>query len=984
MFEDGSKTPRIFGQPLGTDFPAAVVRGLRARMIGHPPEAMGRVTLVVNTTRMWRRIRALFSDGPAGILPRMLLVTDLDTLLSGAPPPPPRPALRRRLELAQLIGPAVENLPEFAPRASVFALADSLARLMDEMQGEGVAAEAIAALDVSDQSGHWSFAQQLIGIAHDYVTAIGTGQDAEARQRAIIETLVAEWKVRPPEAPILIAGSTGSRGTTSMLMRAVAELPQGAVILPGFDADLPEDIWSRMAEPLHYEDHPQFRFARLMHELRMTPGDIKPWDDDPPVDPGRNRVVSLALRPAPVTDAWLTEGRELPDLRESMNRVTLLEAPSQRSEALAISMRLRMAAEAGERAALITPDRMLSRQVAAALDQWDIVPDDSAGEPLHLAAPGRFLRHVAELFQNRLDTELLLTLLKHPLTQSGSAVPEHGLFTQMLELQLRRDRIPYPDRDRLNVFVAKASGERLQRDRLNAWIEWLCDSFLARGHSGSRDLSYWVSLHRTLAELIAGGGDGPGELWMKPAGKAAMGVFAELEHNAHHGGDMTAADYAQLVKLQMSQAEVRDRDKPHPDITIWGTLEARVQGADVVILGGLNEDIWPEPAAHDPWLNRSMRHDAGLLLPDRQTGLSAHDFQQAVAAPEVWISRALRSSDTETVASRWVNRLTNMIGGLMDRGGPEALDEMRARGRDWLLRVDALEDFTARTPASHAAPCPPVVARPRRLSVTEIKTLVRDPYAIYAKHCLRLRPLDPLVQEPDAPIRGVLIHDIMERFVSVVHGDPSQLRMDTLMRITDEVLDAKVPWPTARVLWRARMERIADWVVSTERERMELGTVRATEEAAHGSLVLPEIESEIIARADRIDLTDTGAAILYDYKSGNPPTPKEQAQFDKQLLIEAAMIEEGAFAELGPRTVSGAAYIGLGPSPKIVSAPIDEETPAQTLDALKVLLATYLRADQPYVSRRMPRRERDVGDYDHLARHGEWEDADDPAPEDLS
>jgi ATP-dependent helicase/nuclease subunit B len=138
VFEDHPASPRIFAQPIGTDFPRAVVDGLRGRMAERPPEAMARVTLVVNTTRMWRRIRTLFAEGPAGFLPRMLLVTDLGPLLDEPPPAPARSPLQRRLQLAQIIAPAVDKLPEFAPRASVFALADSLARLMDEMQGEGV------------------------------------------------------------------------------------------------------------------------------------------------------------------------------------------------------------------------------------------------------------------------------------------------------------------------------------------------------------------------------------------------------------------------------------------------------------------------------------------------------------------------------------------------------------------------------------------------------------------------------------------------------------------------------------------------------------------------------------------------------------------------------------------------------------------------------------------------------------------------------
>jgi ATP-dependent helicase/nuclease subunit B len=983
VFEDRAHTPRVFAQPLGSDFPSAVVAGLRARLAAEQPEAMARTTLLVNTTRMMRRIRSLFADGAPGFLPRMRLVTDLGILLDGPEPAPARSSLERRLQLAQLIAPAVERMPDFAPRASVHALADSLASLMDEMQAEGITPATVAALDLSDESGHWELARTLIGIAHDYVSEVSEGEDAEARQRRIVERLIAQWVDRPHSDPLILAGSTGSRGPTAMLMRAVARLPQGAIILPGFDTDLPADVWALMTDPLRYEDHAQFRFARLLRDLDLQPDQIGSWHDAPPPDAARNTVVSLALRPAPVTDAWLREGPDLPDLPESMGKVTLLEALSQRREATAIAMRLRMAAEAGETAALITPDRMLGRQVAAALDRWDIVPDDSGGEPLHLTAPGRFLRHSADLFRDSLDAELLLVLLKHPLTQSGSTAPHHGLFTQRFELQLRKDHVPYPDADRLRTLVARAAEDQSDATEMLDWGRWLETVFGGSQEADALDLSVWLERHRTLAESIAGGGGGPGELWMKPAGQAALTAFEELEQSAHHGGKMTASDYAQLLSSVLSQVEVRDRDKPHPGIMIWGTLEARVQGADLVILGGLNDGIWPEPLAHDPWLNRTLRHGAGLPLPDRDIGLSAHDFQQAVAAREIWLTRSTRSDDAETVPSRWVNRLTNMIGGLTARRGPEALEQMRSRGRTWLNRASELEEVCRRQPAGRAAPRPPVLARPRKFSVTEIRTLIRDPYAIYARHCLGLRPLDPLVQEPDAPVRGVLIHKIVEQFVTLVRDDPEKLRPDVLMEVADFILEINVPWPTARIMWRARLAHVADWLVDSERARMARAQPAAMEADAKGELELAELGGSIRARADRIDLTPDGLAILYDYKSGNPPTPQQQKLFDKQLLIEAAMIEEGAFAALGRRQVAEAAYIGLGATPKVQPAPLEEESPAQTLDGLRRLLSAYLRPEQYYLSRRMLRTDREVGDYDQLARHGEWDDADEPAPADL-
>jgi hypothetical protein len=49
------RTHRAFlGWPPGVDFPKELVRGLLARLEGHPAHAIGRIDLVVNTRRMQR------------------------------------------------------------------------------------------------------------------------------------------------------------------------------------------------------------------------------------------------------------------------------------------------------------------------------------------------------------------------------------------------------------------------------------------------------------------------------------------------------------------------------------------------------------------------------------------------------------------------------------------------------------------------------------------------------------------------------------------------------------------------------------------------------------------------------------------------------------------------------------------------------------------------------------------------------------------
>ncbi|EAQ02992.1 hypothetical protein OB2597_12648 [Pseudooceanicola batsensis HTCC2597] len=965
MFEPSDK-PRLFGLPPGADFPRHLVEGLLERTDGLPPEALGRVTLIVNTRRMARRIRTLFDAGPARLLPRIRLVTDLGDNMELAHIAPPVSPLRRRLELVPLVRALIDREPDLAPRAALYDLADSLAGVFEEMRGEAVSFEAIRALDVSAHSDHWARALKFLTIV-EQVEDEGALPDPAARMRLVADHLTDLWRAAPPQDPVIVAGSTGSRGATNVLMQAVARLPQGAVVLPGFDFDLPPAVWdNNLDDSLTGEDHPQFRYRRLMRSLDRRPGDVRLWRESEQND-DRNRLVSLALRPAPVTDQWLAEGPTLTGLDRAMETVTLIEAPSGRDEAQAIALRLRKAAEDGQNSALITPDRLLSRQVTAALGRWDILPDDSAGEPLHLTPPGRFLRQVAELSHATHGAAGLLALLKHPLCHTGSDRGPHLRLTRGLETELRRNGPPFPDGDTIRRFAAKQDSEIA-----DAWAEWVADQAFGPAQDALPRLSDRIAALVARAEALSRGcgAGGAGTLWAGNAGQDVRAKLDELAGAADAAGEIGAEDFTNLLTSILRGAEERDSKTPHPHILIWGTRDARVQGADLVILGGLNEGTWPEVPAPDPWLNRAMRAEVGLLLPERRIGLSAHDFQQAIGAPEVWLTRALRGPEAETVASRWLNRLTNLLNGL-GPGGRSALEGARARGAHWLGMASQLEQVDPVDPAPRPAPAPPVEARPRRLSVTQIKTLIRDPYAIYAREVLRLRPLDPLMKEPDALQRGTVLHEVMEHFVRAATADPERLSADELLALTRRVLADNVPWAEARLLWLARMTRIAEAVVTGEAGRLAQG--RPARFEVPGRATLPGPGFDLTAKADRIDLDPAGNALIYDYKTGQMSSARQQMSFDLQLLLEAAMAERGGFEGIRPRHVLRAAFVGLGSNTDEVDAPLEDLPADQVWARFTTLIERYLDAGQPFTARRAMFKADMPGDYDHLARFGEWD-----------
>ncbi|RMC37180.1 double-strand break repair protein AddB [Paracoccus siganidrum] len=971
--------PGLYALPPGVDFAGEFVAGFLERMRGRPPEAVARVTIYANASRTLTAMQAAFdAQAKTGmLLPRMRIVTDLGT--QGARGPLAAP-LARRLQLARLIARLLETRPDLAAGHSVPALAHSLADLMTEMQTEGLDAQALERIDTGDHARHWQNALDFLRIAADFHLS-GPLLDRAARQRADAETLVADWSQgrNLPADPVIVAGSTGSHGATRMFMQAVAGLPNGAVVLPGFDWDQPQAIWDGLDEAA--QDHPQSRFAPLIRAA----GAPRPWTAAQAPSPARNALVSLALRPAPVTDQWIAEGPSLPDLHAAAAGLTLIEADQPGQEAEAIALVMRKAAENDEEITLIAADSALIRRVVAALDRWHIRPDDSAGRPLPLTAPGLFLRQIAGLFGQPLTIDKLLILLKHPLTATGAGDETRNnarLQARELELRLRAHGPAFPDGAALRDWGTRGDAMR------KPWAEWvagLLDRIAAfASDTAPRPLPDRLADLRALAEALAAGPGGSpedSELWREKPGRMALAVIEHLAAHAAEGPAMDPGDFAALLLDELGAQAIRGDADAHPLLRIRGPREARIFCHGHVILSGLNEGGWPQALTPDPWLSRQMRLAAGLTLPERVIGLAAHDFQQGIAARRVVLTRAKRNAEAETIPSRWLNRLTNLMAGLPERNGPDALEGMRKRGRDWLAMAEALARPEApMAPARRPSPIPP--APPfAELPVTDVSLLIRDPYAVYAKRVLGLRPLAPLRPQPDAALRGMTLHAIVEALLKTnpdAATPPEALRA-TFLRITAQVLADQVPWPSARAFWQARMERIADRIVADELARLAEGRPQVVEE--RGRLALPGMDFRLTAKPDRIDLLHDGRAVIYDYKSGAPPTDKQIASLDKQLVLEAAMARRGGFDKIGPADVAAIRYIQLGGEGRTHERDYSPQLEQENWDGFLRLIRSYLSGEAGFTAFRAPELIRYEGDYAHLSRFGEWSLADDTQPE---
>ncbi|MGB0504594.1 MAG: double-strand break repair protein AddB [Pikeienuella sp.] len=968
---------RLYALPPGVNFSEALATGLHRRVVGAPAETLARVEIAVNTRRTSRTVIEAFetASGNAGFLPRLSLLDSLGNRAKSAGHLPPIDRIARRLMLTRLVEAMLRARPELGPPGAASALSAALARLLDEMQRDGAPLSSLhAALPAGDGSdltpandfaAHWGATLQFLSVietAWPAMLAEMGAADPETLRAIRTEALLQDWATNPPEHPLIAAGSTGSTVITSDILAAIARLPQGAVVLPGFDFALDADGWGAVGP-----EHPQFGFARLMSKLGVTPDQVVRWDTTAPASP-RARLLAEALRPAPVTHSWRAA---IPELRANadvaLSGVTLVEAANLREEADVIAIAMRRALNEGEnvRAALITPDRNLARRVTAALGRWGLFPDDSGGRPLGLTPPGVFLRQTAAMLcsdTTQFDAVALLALLKHPFTGAGSDRAELRGQIARLEMQGLRDR---DNALRLNSIDAILNATARDKEPLVGPLLAEVLRGLTSWQRGPAPLADLIAAHRQIAEAIGGA-----ELWDKMAGRAALSAMERFADAAPNYGDATPAAYLSLLSAAMSEAgDVREEAfRPDPRLAIWGPLEARAQSADLIILGGLNEGIWPASPGADPWLNRPMRAEIGLAPPERRVGLAAHDFLQGASAPQVILTRSMKIDGAPATASRWVQRLTTLIAGIDANG----LAEMRARGADLIAISQTLhEPQEPLSPAPRPAPCPPTEARPKRLSVTEIETLIRDPYSIYARHVLGLRPLAAAGAPPDQRTRGTVLHDAVERFITAtLQGWPdAQHAADMFDFAADEAISAAGVGEFRAAAWRARLADLKHKFLAAEADRRAEGTPKAVE--AKGELEVAGIK--IVGKADRIDKLRDGQLAIYDYKAGEPPSKKQVAFFAKQLNLLAVIAGINGLEKVAAKPVGKLAYLTLKGGEKAGTEQL-VELEANALANLSDLLTQWADPNEPFLARAAPETTSFESDYAHLSRFGEWSD----------
>lgn len=975
--------PSVYSIAAHRGFADALVAGLVPRY-AEPDTGLARLTLLLPSARAARTITEAFvrhsgATGTPGLLmPRMVLVGDLDldealgplfdSLGAGAAIPPPADPTRRWLRLAQLIR---EVRGEAAPNGSaLLRLALETGQVMDRLLVENIAPEDLLAdrvLDlVGDLSDHWRGNLHLFATVQqlwrDELDQRGE-LDAASRRNLLFREAAKRMRETPPATPYVAAGVTSAAPELAHLLRAVSELPQGAVILPDFDLSMEAATWAELGAagdpkadtPFGKDDavtHPQYHLKLLLNRMGIGRGEVRPWHraglgKGPPE---RSHAISSLFLPPEASKAWV----DLPAAKRRMAGVRLIETANPEEEAQAVALMVREALEVPERrVAVVTPDRGLAGRITQHLRRWNIQADDSAGKPLSQTAAGRVLLLLAEVAAEAAAPVPLMALVQHPLVKAGEERREWLQASRVFERTLRGPR-KQPGLGPLRAVAAKAD--------VTSWFDSLyamLDPLLSA--PDSCDLARWLDLLAEAAEDLCGA-----NIWAREDGRALSSFAEDLRRHARDVPlAVGVADLPPVLRDAMDRVAVRPPYGGHPRVAIYGLLEARMTRADLVICAGLNEGSWPPRPSVDPLLAPAVLRALGVPGADFRIGLAAHDLAGALGAPEVVLSRARRDVSGPAIASRFLLRVRALLGREMVEAATDTAIVSLAR---------AIDDPLPVAPHRQPRPVPDAAQRPRRISVTALDRLRSDPYEFYAAKILQLAELDLLDAEPGPAWQGTLAHAILEDW----HDGKG-----TLEDLANHHLEELSAHPLMRALWRPRLLRALQWV------ELQLGQEagRAPEKWEEwGEMDVRGVG--IFGKADRIDRLPDGSLAVVDYKTAKPPSGAQvENGYALQLGTIGLILRDGAFGGLSgdatrfeywslarnPRSDTGFGYTAtpILEGAKRSGIPAEDFLP-QTEQFLHDALDRWILGDEPFTARLNPDAP-GYATYDHLMRLPEWQ-----------
>ncbi|KJS26738.1 MAG: hypothetical protein VR75_06585 [Hyphomonadaceae bacterium BRH_c29] len=995
-----SGASRVWTIPPGTDFLRALATTLAKEAgLKDAPDALADAIIYMPNRRSARVLARELYDAGGG---KAILPPDIRTLgdmeadeapsadAARAGLPPAMSPARRLGALTHLVQAFYESAYAITPPAtSALAAAQELSRLMEQAAlSERVDWAALPDLaETAELALHWEKSVKFLSIISEswpaWLAEHGES-DPFLRDIAAARIVAASWAENPPQAPVIIAGSTGATPAGRILMKAAMALPKGLVVLPGLDMHADESARAGIALSV---SHPQHILFDTLSGLGVAPADVCTWPgtDGTQNAEARRRIIHEALAPAEATADWRNTLDELAaslgTVKEefatsALDGLAVIEAPDEAIEAEIAALLLRQVIQdPKETAALVTPDATLARRVSGVLKRWDLDVPPSSGSPLGQTTAGSLIGLCARWVLDPAEPVILSAVLKHPFVKGFDGADTldryflrgarnwRSLDDLVNSIRTRAELDPYAGFSKEQQAVAEGSVEQLAA----VFADTQADLSQAPPLPGRQ-------IAERIADLAAKVSQTPFP-WAGEDGRSATGMMEHVAELADYLAPMAPHAFVELIEADAARRTVSAGIAEHPRLAIWGPLEARLQSASHIILAGLSEDVWPQRPPADAFLPRRFRKELGFGDPEDRVGLQAHDFAQLACAPRVTLLHAARRNDAPAVASRWVWRLKTLAEGALGDKAKAALGPDGESPLAWALALrdrgaNTLEDFSAE-PVPRRRPH----GWPQRMSVTRIDTLQRDPYAIWAENVLKLDRIDPMNAELGPAPRGTAIHKALEVFED--EGAP-KTAAHLVSLLTENLSAAGEPEPVLAAR-RAVLEQMANWYLGWRSERRVDGKPKL-EVKGKLDFEISGMPFTLSAMADRIERQPDGSLIVIDFKTGSPPSDKEiAAELSQQMPLQALIAGKGGYEGIPAASVSGLEYVAfkakpdarvVGQSRALQATP--DELAKTAEEGLIRLISAYREDDAAFLSAPRVQFVKYDNGYNRLARRAEW------------
>jgi ATP-dependent helicase/nuclease subunit B len=820
--------------------------------------------------------------------------------------------------------------------------AESFLSVRDDCLRANVCPSKLAYLVPTDYAEHWS---ETLSVFQALTAALEEQLEFHqliepiTHQRNVVQTILHEWHHSPPSYPVIAAGSTASTPITAQLLHGIAALTHGTIVLPSVDMQMQEKTWQTISV-----SHPQYHLKQWLDASGLTRQNVTCISLG---DATREHFIIEMMRPAEnnAIGSESTEKKLLSSDAQSCLPITLHECADDIAEVETIMLMVREALHQGvKQIVVVAEDDCFSQRLSHALDAYHIPVNRASGIHATHHPAYRMMMLVAELLFLPYSSAQLLAVLRLPDVGKDD-------FASWLDMKLLRGWHSIDEMARILPYCQSAEEKR--------WLEQLSTYVM----QGKRRVSLLHAAHIAALKHIAPDimADSTHCLFQLMQEGTAFFEHVSPETIIH------SSDYVGLLGQYFSSTRLPisslDSDAP---VTIMGALETRLHSADYIIIPKLNEGTWPHVIPCEPWLNRAMRSQLGLNFAERQVSLAAHDFCQLLKAPQVLLTRARKECDSPTNASRFFERVRLWI----KVTPPPYLYAWRS----------TMVASHSRPRVQAPAPNPPLESRMTRLSATQMETLQRNPFEVYASHICRFRELEPL----DAPFSpkelGNVIHKVMERAAPYYDGEMLEPYLGALQQGFMQEASRHVPEKQAH-FYLKKLERMMDAVVETEQSRAYLIDGLEAETPLSAPFNTAQGTITFTAKIDRIERRKARGVCIIDYKTGEAPKPKEVASGERCQLIIAAMVlhalSDSPTVDL-PHMIQGLEYwqIGGGIMPKAMVTNVggNEKHPLNWEMLSQHLLSTaaYFCFDANATFPWLDMKTRFTNAAAHFARVGEW------------